>query len=62
MLKNATPGPSEYVKGLTLTEAATLLNIDANDNGEGGRRSGGWWVVVDGGGLVAAAIGKVVVR
>jgi 2-iminoacetate synthase ThiH len=32
MLKNATPGPSEYVKGLTLTEAATLLNIDAHDD------------------------------
>lgn len=32
MLKNAKPGPSEYVKGLSLTEAATLLNIDANNH------------------------------
>lgn len=35
------PGPSEYVKGLTLTEAATLLNIDAHDNGGPGGRGGG---------------------
>lgn len=27
----AAPGGSEYVQGLTLDEAATLLNIDAND-------------------------------